>query len=191
VPGRRAALWRTGAVAVALLAAAGCDSTTAGHGTAGSPPYAFPSASRTAPGPGTGTGSGPGSGTGSGTGPGSPTAPTSAAPSAADGTNVAACADARCEVLVRTGTPLPVPRTTTVRNLRVQVVTSRQVTLRGSAIGDASAGSCTGDCSSASINGEFSVTMGADSQTVQNGLSVTVVRVGGDGTAILKLVPAG
>jgi hypothetical protein len=172
VTGLPAAVRQAGAIAVAVLIVAGCDSSTGGHGSPASQPYIVPTGS-----PGTASGS-----------PGSP-APTSTGPRAADGSTVAACADARCEVELGSHTPIPVPASTRVKNLRVQVVTSKQVTLRGTVIGNASTGSCTGDCQSASINGEFSVTMAAGARAVENGLSITAVDIT-DGVVILKLEPA-
>jgi hypothetical protein len=159
---RRRGLLITAAV---LLAIGGCESSTAGRGTA-------PSTQST-----TGTSRGPGAGT--------PSTPASAA----DGANVSACADARCEVLVRAGTAIPVPARTGIRAVRVARVTDEQVTLTGHDIGNSSAGSCSGrQCDISSTNGAFTIKLGPDSQAIENGLSVTVNRIT-DGVAVLRLEP--
>jgi hypothetical protein len=167
-------------LALAVLLVAGCDSSTAGRGTSVDPSP-------------TTTGGPPGAPTAGGSSP--PTAGTTGStapsgPSAADGTNVAACKDARCEVTVRPGTALPVPASTTVRDIRVTAVTADRVTITGRGIGDASSGYCSGQCDSSSTNGVFTVTLGVDSQAVENGLAITAERIEG-GTAVLKLAPAG
>jgi hypothetical protein len=154
------------AAAGVLLAVAGCESSTAGRGT----------------------GPAPRSTSGSSQGSGAATA--SAAPSAADGAKVSACADARCEVLVRAGTAIPVPASTRVRNLKVAAVTDDLVTLTGSDIGNSSSGVCTGrQCDISSTNGVFSIKLGSDSRAIENGLSITVSRLT-DGVAVLQLEPA-
>jgi hypothetical protein len=189
-------------LALAVLLVAGCDSSTAGRGTAADPapstagqPSGAPTAgSPTGSAPGsTGPGSsGPGSSGPGSSGPGSsgPGSTAPGGPSAADGTNVAACKDARCEVAVRPGTALPVPTTTTVRDIRVTAVTGDRVTITGRAIGDASSGYCSGQCDSSTTNGVFTVTLGVDSQAVENGLAITAEHIEA-GTAVLKLEPAG
>jgi hypothetical protein len=180
---------RRAAVALVLLLLAGCDSSTAGHGTSAEPaPGAAGSGAATTSGvPPTATAA-----TATATPTATAAAPTSAAPTAtaADGANVAACADARCEVAVRAGTAIPVPATTTVRDVRVRAVTADRVTVTGHAIGDASSGSCTGQCDSTTTNGTFTIILGADGRAVENGLSITVGHIAA-GTAVLKLEPAG
>jgi hypothetical protein len=154
------------AAAGVLLAVAGCESSTAGRGTAASAQ--------------------PTSGSSQESGP----ATASAAPSAADGVNISACADARCEVLVRAGTALPVPASTRVQNLKVAAVTDDRVTLTGHDIGNSSSGLCTGQqCDISSTNGAFTIKLGPNSRAIENGLSVAVNRLT-DGTAVLQLQPA-
>jgi hypothetical protein len=162
------------AAAGVLLAVAGCESSTAGHGVAASSQPA----------------GGPGAGQQSGTATAAPPATPTGAPPAADGTDTSACADARCEVSVRGGAALPVPASTKVRNLNVAAVTGDRVTLTGRDIGDSSSGLCTGQCDSSSTNGVFTIKLGSGSRATENGLSITVERIT-DGAAVLKLEPAG
>lgn len=158
----------------AFLAAAGCESSTSGRGTA-APPQ---------------SGGGAGQQSGAPTTTVTPTVAATSAPSAADGPNVSACADGRCEVSVPARTAIPVPARVRVRDLKVTAVTGDRVTLTGHDIGNSSSGVCTGQCDSSSSNGAFTITLGADSQAIQNGLSITVERITG-GVAVLKLEPAG
>jgi hypothetical protein len=163
------------AAAGVLLAVAGCESSTAGRPTAASSPPA--------------SGSSQQSGVATATEAPSAAATATEAPSAADGANIAACADARCEVLVRPGTAIPVPASTRVRNLTVAAVSEDRVTLTGRDIGNSSSGVCTGQCDSSSRNGAFTIKLGSDSRAIQNGVSITVKRIA-DGAAVLTLEPA-
>src|SRR5882762_643054 len=163
----------------ALDTAAGCDSSTKGSGTALNP------SGSTSPGSAAPSTSAPSS-----PAPSSPAAPTSAAPSAADGGHVSACADGRCEVAVRAGTAIPVPRSMDVEKLKVTAVTPTRITVTGQVIGNSSFGTCSGSyCNTNSTNGAVTVVLGANSTATQNGLSCTVEHIT-DGTAIVKIVPA-
>jgi hypothetical protein len=166
--------------ALVLVLLAGCDSSTAGHGTSAEQPPTSAGSGAPAPSGVSPTAAPPTT---------SPTA-TGSTPTAADGANVAACADARCEVAVRAGAALPVPASTTVRDVRVKAVTADRVTVTGRAIGDASSGFCSGQCDSTTTNGIFTITLGPDSRAVENGLSITAENIDA-GTAVLKLEPAG
>lgn len=106
-------------------------------------------------------------------------------PTAADGTDVAACSDARCEVSVGPGTAIPLPASTDVKNVKVTTVTGDRVTLTGEDTGNSSSGSCTGQCDSNDSNGFFTVTLGPDSEDTQNGVSIVVERFGG-GRVVLR-----
>jgi len=162
------------AVIVALAVAAGCDSSTKGSGTA-----LTPSGS-----------SSPGSAAPSTSTPSSPAPPTSAAPSAADGGHVSACADGRCEVAVRAGTTIPLPRSMDVEKVKLTAITPTRVTVTGQVIGNSSFGTCSGSyCNTNSTNGAVTVVLGANSTATQNGLSLTVEHIT-DGTAIVKIAPA-
>ena len=166
-------VFAVGAGAVLAVAAAGCDSSTKGSGTALTP-----------------SGSSSGSAAPSTSGPSSPARSTSAAPSAANGTNVAACADGRCEVAVRAGTAIPLPRSMDVEKVKVTAVTSNRVTVTGRIIGNSSFGTCSGSyCNTNSTNGAVTIVLGADSNATQNGLSLTVEHIT-DGTAIVKITTA-
>ena len=158
-----------------VVAVAGCESSTAGRGTAVSAPSA----------------SGPGQSSSAATAspvPSPPAAPsTPAAP--ADGANTSACADGRCQVSVRTGTVLPVPASTRVRDLRVAAVTDDRVTLTGRNIGNSSSGVCTGQCDISSSNAGFTIKLGSNSRATQNGVAITVQSIT-TGGAVLQLEPA-
>lgn len=175
------ARWFAPAVLAAgvLIAVAGCESSTPGNGTA------LPTGDAAAAGPGGGSGH-PTDPTGASSAPAPPSAPS--APAAADGSDVTACADARCEVSVRAGTAIPVPASTDVADVTVTAVTDDRVTLTGRVLGSSSGGLCTGQCDSRSSNGEFTVTLGPDSLATQNGLSITSESITND-TAVLKLAP--
>ncbi|MBA8949126.1 hypothetical protein ACFQU9_30055 [Actinomadura namibiensis] len=117
-----------------------------------------------------------------------PSAPT--LPKAADGTDLKACADGRCEVQVDAPADLPVPRKLQVASVRVQSVGPDTVTLVGRPLGSRTGGFCTGvKCSSSSAGGKFTLTLGPASTGSQNDLKVTVVAVNG-GSAVLRLAPA-
>lgn len=109
-----------------------------------------------------------------------------AAPTAADGTNVAACSDAKCDVSVGPGTAIPLPASTGVRNLKVTTVTSDRVTFTGEDTGNSSSGTCTGQCDSTDSNGVFTVTLGPDSEDTENGMSIAVEGFD-NGRVVLKL----
>jgi hypothetical protein len=182
------------AVLAGSLAIVGCDSTTAGHPTAAGSPPATPaetsggSAPSATPPPVTTT---PATTTPVTTTPVTTTpVTTTPAPSAADGTNVAACKDGRCEVSVRAGAAIPLPASMMVRDVRITSVTADRITLTGRDTGNSSSGVCVGQCDSTSTNGAFRITMGTSSQAIQNGLSVTVEQLAG-GAAVLKIEPAG
>jgi hypothetical protein len=55
--------------------------------------------------------------------------------SAADGSDVAACSDANCEVSVRAGAAFSMPKSVEVEALKVTVVTTGRVTVTGHDIG--------------------------------------------------------
>jgi hypothetical protein len=143
--GHFAGVLLTGIALAALAAlAAGCDSSTKGHGTAPTPV------------------------------------------TAADGANVAACADGQCEIAVPAGTAIPLPRSMAVENLQVTTVTPDRVTVTGHDIGTSGGGTCSGQCNSSGSNGAFTITLGEDSVATENGLSLGVERIS-DGTAVLKI----
>jgi len=151
---------------IAILA--GCDASTKGSGA---PADSSSGASRTSAPPGS-FGS---------------TAPP---PHAADGTKVAACADGRCEVLVKAGTAIPVPKSMNVEKVTVSALSRSRVTITGHDVGNASGGGCTGQCDSSSTNGNFKIALGAGSQATENGLALTVEQIAGD-SAVIQVAPAG
>ncbi|WP_328326909.1 hypothetical protein OHA70_39335 [Kribbella sp. NBC_00382] len=106
---------------------------------------------------------------------GTPTPPAKPLPKAADGTNYKACADSRCEVTVRTGTRLPVKRSTLgfTSTLKIDRVSDGTV-----------AYSAKGGCCSLSTSAQ-----GPGKSYILNSLKVTTVSVTGK-TAILSLKPA-
>ncbi|WP_157862307.1 hypothetical protein [Wenjunlia vitaminophila] len=109
---------------------------------------------------------------------------------AADGSDVSACGDGRCEVRVGPGTALPVPRRLDVTGLEVSSVSADRVGLTGQNLGNSSYGSCSGlYCHTSSSNGAFRVTLGPRSTVIENSLRVEVVAVE-DGAAVLRLSPA-
>lgn len=114
---------------------------------------------------------------------GSPSPPS--LPTAADGTDLAACADARCEISVGPGTPIPLPESTGVKNVKVTAVTGDRVTFTGEDTGNSSSGSCSGQCDSNDSNGVFTVTLGPHSEDTQNGVSIVVEGFGG-GRVVLR-----
>ncbi|MFC6930877.1 hypothetical protein ACFQHO_11395 [Actinomadura yumaensis] len=118
-----------------------------------------------------------------------PPAKSSAPPKPADGTDLAACADGRCEVQVSASAKLPVPRKLKVASVRVESVGSGSVTVVGRYLGNSQGGFCTGrSCNSSGSGGGFKLTLGPDSTGSQNGLSITALTVSG-GTAVLRLAP--
>lgn len=113
-----------------------------------------------------------------------------AQPSAIDGSDVSRCADGRCEIAATAGTSIPVPSTTNVRDLRVDRVQRRLVTLSGHILGSTSGGLCTGaDCDVETDNDEFTIKMSADSRATENGLSVAAESISGN-IVVLRIAPA-
>ncbi|MFI5713802.1 hypothetical protein [Kribbella sp. NPDC051620] len=171
------------ATVVATLTLAGCGSSSDDKGTAATTPPS-PTATLT-PGPGdtpppdttstpTATPSTPAAPKSSI--PPRPTAPPAKPlPKAADGTNYKACADSRCEVSVRTGTRLPVKRSTLgfTSTLKIDRVSDGTV-----------AYSAQGGCCSLSTSAQ-----GPGQSYILNNLKVTTVAVSGK-TAVLRLKPA-
>jgi hypothetical protein len=174
------------ATALAALALTGCGGQD-DKGAAAPAPTTPPSPTATpTPGPAdtpppgttgtptqpTPTVSAPGSGTPK---PSTPPKPTKPVPTAADGTNYKACADSRCEVSVRTGTRLPVKRSTLgfTSTLKIDRVSDGTV-----------AYSAKGGCCSLSTSAQ-----GPGKSYILNSLKVTTVSVTGR-TAILSLKPA-
>lgn len=112
-----------------------------------------------------------------------------ALPTAADGANLGACRDGRCEVRVRASAEIPVPRSLRVDSVRVQSVGADTVTIVGRYLGDQTGGFCTGvNCSSSGSGDGFRLTLGPDSTGSQNDLSISAVAVTG-GFAVLRLAP--
>ncbi|WP_433438055.1 hypothetical protein [Nonomuraea sp. CA-141351] len=110
-------------------------------------------------------------------------------PAAADGTDLAACADGRCEVRVSAGSNLSVPRRLGVASVRVQSVEFDTVTVVGRYLGYSQRGFCTGtSCNSSSSGNRFKVVLGTDSKATENGLSITAVAANGE-SAVLQLAP--
>jgi hypothetical protein len=173
-------MWRWGfavALGVGAVVLAGCQSSTAG--TAETAPPVLSTAGTEAPTPSRG-----GVALGPNTLPPAPSPPSP--PSAADGSDIDACSDARCEVSVGAGTAVPVPESTGVRDLKVTAVTADRVTLTGKDTGNYSSSACEGQCDSDDTNGAFTIMLGTNGRDLQNGLSITVEGIG-DGKAVLKL----
>lgn len=105
---------------------------------------------------------------------------------AADGGNVAACADGQCEIAVPAGTAIAVPPSMAVKDLTLAEVTDDRVTITANDIGTTSNGTCSGECHLATDNGASTVTMGKDARLTENGLALTVESIDG-GTAVLKI----
>lgn len=146
----------------------GCDSSTKGSGA----PAGSSSGASTTPAPPGSFGS---------------TAPP---PQPADGTTVAACGDGRCEVMVKAGTEIPVPKSMNVEKVTVSAVSRSRVTITGHDLGNSSGGGCTGRCDSSSANSKFKIALGADSQATENGLALTVEQIAGS-SAVIRVAPAG
>jgi hypothetical protein len=121
--------------------------------------------------------------------PASASGPASLADAAADGTDVKACADGRCEVRVTAPARIPVPRRMKIASVRVQSVSAKAVTIVGHEIGNSSNSSVIGNVSAESNNGVFRLVMGADSEVRQNGLHLTVVALD-DEFAVLRIGPS-
>lgn len=109
---------------------------------------------------------------------------------AADGGNVAACADGRCEIAVPAGTAITVPRSMMVQDLTLTDVTDDRVTITAHDIGTTSNGTCTGECHSSTDNGALTATMGENAHITENGLSLLVEGIA-DGKAVLEIEPNG
>lgn len=109
---------------------------------------------------------------------------------AADGGDVAACADGRCEVAVPAGTGITVPASMAVKDLTVTDVAAGLVTITLQDIGSTSNGTCTGECHLSTDNGATTVEMGEQAHLTENGLSVTVGSIAG-GIAVLGIEPTG
>lgn len=109
---------------------------------------------------------------------------------AADGGNVAACADGQCEIAVPAGTAIAVPRSMAVQDLTLTEVTADRITITAHDIGTTSNGTCSGQCHSSTDNGALTATMGEDAHITENGLSLVVESMDGD-TAVLKIEPTG
>ena len=150
---------------------AGCDSSTKGSGAPAGPSSGSATSSAPSSAPGTF---------------GTPAPP----PHAADGANVAACTDGRCEVIVKAGTAIPVPKSMDVEKVAVSAVSRSRVTFTGHDLGGSSGGGCTGRCDSSSSNGSFKIALGPDSQATENGLALTVEQIAGD-SAVIQVAPAG
>ncbi|KAB2344451.1 hypothetical protein [Actinomadura rudentiformis] len=109
---------------------------------------------------------------------------------AADGTDLSACADGRCEVRVGASGRIPVPRKLGVDSVQVEAVGSDAITIVGRYIGGRQSGYCTGvKCSSVGKGTRFELTLAPDSLSSQNGLSITAVAIDG-GMAVLRFAPA-
>ncbi|GAA0320392.1 hypothetical protein NE235_18050 [Actinoallomurus spadix] len=95
-------------------------------------------------------------------------------PRAANGTDLGACRDGRCEVQVSARDRIPVPARLGVTELRVTAIAGDDITLRGTAPGT-------------------SLTVGlggsAGATSVMNGLAITLVAIA-DGKAVLRIAPA-
>ena len=172
------------ALALALLAAAGCESSTKGSSSPLTPPGSPQSDS-------------PGSATAGSSTPGAasspPAASTSAAPLPADGTRVAACADGRCEVSVGAGTAIPIPERTGLTKLKLTKVAGNRATFTMEVIrtdgGYSSSGTCSGTyCNTSSDNGVVTLTMGPDSHAVENHLSLQTQTI--SDRVVVKVAPA-
>jgi hypothetical protein len=112
-------------------------------------------------------------------------------PTAADGTDVSACSDVECEVLVRPGTVIPIPKSAGVSDLKVAKVTADRITLTGRVIGNSSAGGCyAGNCDVNSDHGAVTIELGDNSLGSQNGVGVRVHDIS-NGAAVIELEPVG
>lgn len=110
-------------------------------------------------------------------------------PTPADGSNLTACRDGRCEVGVNASMKIPVPRSLRVDSVRVQSVGAHTVTIVGRYLGNRNGGFCTGvNCSSSGSGKGFRLTLGPNSTGSENDLSITAVAVNG-GVAVLRLAP--
>jgi hypothetical protein len=109
-------------------------------------------------------------------------------PEAADGTDLHACADGRCEVRVAPAAQIPVPSSLWVGSLRVQSISSDEVTIVGRDVGNHHGGGCSGNCSGGGSNDGFKLTLGPGGSGSENKLSIALVAIGG-GAAVLRLAP--
>lgn len=105
---------------------------------------------------------------------------------AADGADLAACADGECEVRVTAPAELPVPSSTAVEGFLVESIGADEVAFAGRNTGNRSGSGCTGKCRMSSTNNTFKIVLGLGSTARQNGLAVTLVAIG-DGHAVVRL----
>lgn len=117
-------------------------------------------------------------------------APAAGLPEAADGTDLRACADGTCEVLVDTSARIQVPKRLEVADLRVRDISQHAITIVGRFLGNSMGGGCSGSgtCSSSGSGGGFELTLGPDAIATQNGLSIGLVAIDGE-HAVLRLAP--
>lgn len=104
----------------------------------------------------------------------SPSAPASPVPPAADGTNLDACRDGRCEVVVRSGTVIPLDPSFGVARLLVARVGDGSAKLEQTEEGGSGMNTASG---------------GEGSTITTDGLTVTVESVSGD-AAVVSLHPS-
>ncbi len=117
-------------------------------------------------------------------------------PVAADGTDLAACADGSCEVRVDRPVRIPLGRQFMVADLHVVSIGKTAATLKAVATPGGSSFSCAGDRCSVSVKyptsdqpGMATATVSVGGHFIANGIGVTVVAVA-KGFTILRLAPA-
>jgi hypothetical protein len=118
----------------------------------------------------------------------SPSGSASVPAAPADGADLTACADGRCEIRVGPSARIPVPSGLGIASLSVRSVGSGTVTVVGRDIGDDHSGTCESNCSGTSVDNGFQLTLGPGGTGSQNRLSITAVAVHG-GFAVLRLAP--
>jgi hypothetical protein len=118
----------------------------------------------------------------------SPSGSASAPAAPADGADLTACADGRCEVRVGASARIPVPPRLGIASLSVRSIGSRTVTLVGRDIGNNHSGTCEGNCRGSSVDNGFELTLGPGGAGSQNRLNITAVAIH-SGFTVLRLAP--
>jgi hypothetical protein len=110
-------------------------------------------------------------------------------PKASDGTNLQACADGTCTVLVGSSAQIPLPSTYRVTGLQVQSITSHSVVLRGRDTDPTAGPNCRKNCRASSDKGNWTFTLSSPrGEGAIDKLDVTLA--GTDGTnAVLLITP--
>jgi hypothetical protein len=117
--------------------------------------------------------------------------PSTAPTAAADGPDLAACADGRCEIIVHPGTVIPLPPAMRLANLTVTGIAPTKLSLSGKSDGSGTDVQCLNSCTlTSTTDGPFTVGLSNIGILIANGVRLTVENVL-KGTAILRVEPSG